>query len=122
MLYHLTFIVRFLAFRDQLLITAQIKRANGKETFKFVIAFHSNIYPTRCNVTQFILPRNCSTYFGWYHHPSPGAQTTVSTANLHVSSGTSTNHQERKQLRLQHLVFVTPLLLSAAIVKEFEQV
>jgi hypothetical protein len=27
---------------------------------------------------------------------------------LHVSGGTSTHHQERKQLYLQHLVFVTP--------------
>jgi len=34
---------------------------------------------------------------------------------LHVSSGTITHHQERKQLYLQHLVFVAPLLLSAAI-------
>jgi hypothetical protein len=34
---------------------------------------------------------------------------------LHVSGGTSTHHQERIQLYLQHLVFVTPLLLSAAI-------
>jgi hypothetical protein len=33
---------------------------------------------------------------------------------LHVSGGTSTDHQERMQLYLQHLVFVTPLLLSAA--------
>jgi len=30
---------------------------------------------------------------------------------LHVSGGTSTHHQERIQLYLQHLVFVTPLLL-----------
>jgi small-conductance mechanosensitive channel len=37
---------------------------------------------------------------------------------LHVSDGTSTHHQERIQLYLQHLVFVTPLLLSAAIVEE----
>ena len=37
---------------------------------------------------------------------------------LHVSGGTSTHHQERIQLHLQHLVFVTPLLLSAAIVEE----
>jgi hypothetical protein len=29
--------------------------------------------------------------------------------------GTTTHHQERIQLYLQHLVFVTPLLLSAAI-------
>jgi hypothetical protein len=41
---------------------------------------------------------------------------------LHVSSGTPTHHQERIQLYLQHLVFVTPLLLSAAIVEELEQV
>jgi len=41
---------------------------------------------------------------------------------LHVSSGTSTHHQELKQLYLQHLVFVTPLLLSAAIVEELELV
>jgi hypothetical protein len=41
---------------------------------------------------------------------------------LHVSGGTSTHHQERIQLYLQHLVFVTPLLLSAAIVEELEQV
>jgi hypothetical protein len=41
---------------------------------------------------------------------------------LHVSSVTSTHHQERKQLYLQHLVFVTPLLLSDAIVEELEPV
>jgi hypothetical protein len=34
---------------------------------------------------------------------------------LHVSGVTTTHHQERKQLYLQHLVFVTPLLLPAAI-------
>jgi hypothetical protein len=38
---------------------------------------------------------------------------------LHVSGGTSTYHQERIQLYLQHLVFLTPLLLSAAIVKSW---
>ena len=41
---------------------------------------------------------------------------------LHVSGCTSTHHQERIQLYLQHLVFVTPLLLSAAIVEELELV
>ena len=41
---------------------------------------------------------------------------------LHVSGGTITHHQERKQLYLQRLVFVTPLLLSAAIVEELELV
>jgi hypothetical protein len=39
---------------------------------------------------------------------------------LHVSGGTSTHHQERIQLYLQNLVFVTPLVLSAAIVEELE--
>jgi hypothetical protein len=37
---------------------------------------------------------------------------------LHVSGGTFTHHQEHIHLYLQHLVFVTPLLLSAAIVEE----
>jgi hypothetical protein len=32
---------------------------------------------------------------------------------LRVSGGTIIHHQERKQLYLQHLVFVTPLLLPA---------
>jgi hypothetical protein len=41
---------------------------------------------------------------------------------LHVSGGISTHHQERIKLYLQHLVSVTPLLLSAAIVEEFEPV
>ena len=41
---------------------------------------------------------------------------------IHVSGGTITHYQERKQLYLQHLVFVTPLLLSAAIVEELELV
>jgi hypothetical protein len=41
---------------------------------------------------------------------------------LHVSGGTSTHHQKRIQLYLQHQLFVTPLLLSAAIVEELEPV
>jgi hypothetical protein len=36
--------------------------------------------------------------------------------------GAITHYQERKQLYLQHLVFFTPLLLSAAIVEELELV
>jgi hypothetical protein len=42
-------------------------------------------------------------------------------AAVHVLGGTSTHRQERIQLYLQHLVFVTPLLLSAAIVEELER-
>jgi hypothetical protein len=41
---------------------------------------------------------------------------------LRASGGTSTHHQERKQLYVQHLVFVTPLLLPAAIMEELEPV
>jgi hypothetical protein len=41
---------------------------------------------------------------------------------LHVSVVISTHHQERKQLYLQQLVYVTPLLLPAALVEELELV
>jgi hypothetical protein len=41
---------------------------------------------------------------------------------LHVSGGISTHHQESIHLYLQNLVFVTPLLLSAAIVEKLELV
>jgi hypothetical protein len=41
---------------------------------------------------------------------------------LHVAAATTTHQQKRKQLYLQHLVFVTPLLLSAVIVEELELV
>jgi len=41
---------------------------------------------------------------------------------LHVSGGTTTHHHGCKQLYLQHLVFIRPLLLPAAIVKELEPV
>jgi hypothetical protein len=34
---------------------------------------------------------------------------------LHVSGSNITHYQERKQLYLQHLVFVTPLLLPTVI-------
>jgi hypothetical protein len=41
---------------------------------------------------------------------------------LYVSGGTSIYRQERIPLYLQHLGFVTPLLLCAAIVEELERV
>ena len=41
---------------------------------------------------------------------------------VHVSGGTITHHQEHKELYLQHLVIVTPYLLSATIVEELELV
>jgi hypothetical protein len=39
---------------------------------------------------------------------------------LHVLGCTSTHHKERIQLYLQHLVFVKPLLLSDAVVEDWE--
>jgi len=36
--------------------------------------FYVNKCLTRCNYTQFILSVNCSTCFGWFLHPSSGAQ------------------------------------------------
>ena len=51
------------------------------------------VYPTRCNVTQFILSGNCSTCFGWYLYPSSGAQTTLSTFRIcHTVSATCRYH------------------------------
>jgi hypothetical protein len=41
---------------------------------------------------------------------------------LHVSGGTIIHHQERKRLYLQHVLFVAPFVLSAAIVEELEPV
>jgi hypothetical protein len=41
---------------------------------------------------------------------------------LHASGGAIAQHHEHKQLYLQHLVFVTQLLLSAAFVEELERV
>jgi hypothetical protein len=41
---------------------------------------------------------------------------------LQVLGVTSTHHQESIQMYLQHLVFVTPLLLPAAVVEELELV
>jgi len=41
---------------------------------------------------------------------------------LNVSGGNFTHHQKHIQVYLQHFVFVTPLLLSAAFVEELEPV
>jgi len=41
---------------------------------------------------------------------------------LDVLGGTFTHNQEHIQFYLQHLVFVTPLLLSAALVEELQLV
>jgi hypothetical protein len=41
---------------------------------------------------------------------------------LHISGGTSTHHQEYIQMYRNHVVFFTPLVLSATIVEELEMV
>ena len=48
-----------------------------------------DIYPKRCNNIQFI-SANCSTCFGWYHHPSSGAHITVSTVSGIIETVTAT--------------------------------
>jgi hypothetical protein len=60
------------------------------------------LYKTQqdAHVTEFILPDNCSTYFGRYYRPSSGSQTTVTTASANRYT----------------------VLLSAAIVEELELV
>jgi hypothetical protein len=65
-----------------LLLATNDERKKKKYQFTAnVDSTYSNICPTRCNVTQFILTEKCSTCFAWYHQPSLGAQTTVSTAS-----------------------------------------
>jgi hypothetical protein len=62
------------------------------------VKFHVplNIFPTRCNITQFI-----------YFWKTP----------LHVSGGISTHHHEHTQLYLQYLVRVITLLLPLLLCK-----
>ena len=69
----------------------ELKSINQKILLPF------DIFPTRCNVTQFI-------YF-WKTY-------------LHVSGGICTHHQEHTQLYLQYLILVKLLLLPATIVAD----
>ena len=39
------------------------------------------IYIQQDTLHSFTISGNCSTCFGWYHHPSPGVHTTVLTAS-----------------------------------------
>jgi len=55
--------------------------------------------------------KNSNTYPTWCKFHSLFYLKTA----LHVSGGNFTHHQKRKQFYLQHLVFVRPLLLPAAI-------
>jgi hypothetical protein len=72
--------------------------------------FTSTLLITACDILQHVLIyiQQDATLHSLYY---------LETA-VHVSGGTTTHHQERNQLYLQHLVFVTPLLLPAAIISE----
>jgi len=52
---------------------------------------------------------NCTWYLSHHYCYLPHSLFYLETA-LHVLGGTTTHHQELKQLYLQHLVFVTSLL------------
>jgi hypothetical protein len=90
------------------------------------------------------LSRNCSIYFGWYHHLSSGAQTTVSVASgichtvmdrvkftdevyikirLKITIGVDNVFLWKMQYVLLNNEWCTyPLLLFATIVEELELV
>jgi hypothetical protein len=63
---------RFRALGNKVLQTVMERKvgmSNYKEQNSIIqkcsSTFYSNKYPTRCNVTQFILSGNCSACFGW---------------------------------------------------------
>ena len=51
---------------------------NVYRLFYYILLYESQ---QDAHVTEFILLDNCSTCFERYHHPSSGAQTTVTTAS-----------------------------------------
>jgi len=80
------------------------------------------VYSSTCQnlPTLRILPANyiiCLEWFSQHRIIFPVLmyiQQDATLHNLHVSGGNSIHHQKRIQLYLQHLVFVTPLLIPAA--------
>jgi hypothetical protein len=82
------------------------RKSNKMQQRSKIFSIHGSVH---CNillhktqqdaqVTEFISSDNCSTCFGCHHHPSSGAQTTVTTASGNRYT----------------------ILLSAAIVEELE--
>jgi hypothetical protein len=67
---------------------------------------------TECNIHGSVHRKNILIYI--QQHATLHRLFYLETA-LRVSRGNTTHHQERKQLYLQSLVFVTPLLLPAPI-------
>jgi len=74
-----------LTYRSALSLTLLVERTktaiNEFNVHGFLHRKNILIYIQQDATLQFILSGNCSTCFGWYHHPSSGAQTTVSTAS-----------------------------------------
>jgi hypothetical protein len=68
------------------------KQSSFNTLYKDGFCIFKYIYPTRCNVTQFILSGNCFTCFGCYFHPSSGVHTTISTASGICHTITATCH------------------------------
>ena len=80
---------------------------------------HSRYIVSQCNIHGSVDRNHILIYI--QHDATLHSLFYLETA-LHVSGGTITHYQERKQLYLQHLVFVTLLLLSVTIVEELELV
>jgi hypothetical protein len=105
-------------------IPIYIQQDETLHSFELRVSVHHglmNKIPTRCSKSSLF-----SSFFSLHvsgatftHHYT--FYLYLETA-LHVSGGTSTQHQERIHLYLEHLLFVTPLLLSAAILEELEPV
>jgi hypothetical protein len=70
-------------------------------TICFIFDLHGSVH--RKNILIYI-QQDATLHSLFYMHTA-----------LHVSGGITTHHQKRKQLYLQLLVFVTPLLLPATI-------
>jgi hypothetical protein len=78
-------------------------------TLRLLTSYIYDISNLRVNLT--FMGKNFLTYI---QHDATLRSLFYPETALHVSGGITTHHQERKQLYLQHLVFVTPLLLPAA--------
>jgi hypothetical protein len=95
--------IGYICWALQLKTNVRLILRRNKFTNKSIFIFNVHGSVHRENILIYILQD--ATFHSLFH---------LETA-LHVSGGTTIHHQERKQLYLQHVVFVTPLLLPAAI-------
>jgi len=84
----------------QPLLSNDLQFTSHKQSRYFFFNVHGSVY---CNNILIYIQQDATLHSLFY----------LETA-LHISGGTTTHHQERKQLYLQHLIFVTPLLLPTA--------